>query len=54
MWVCHLESAVFDDPNVVSCAGLAPVAALVEQCGLAGLVSEHLDAAGRGWAPTRT
>lgn len=39
---CHVESAVFDDPNLVSCAGLAPVLALAERCGLAELVSEHL------------
>ena len=28
MQVCHVESAVFDDPNLVSCAGLGPVVAL--------------------------
>src|SRR5664280_1785484 len=27
MEVCHVESAVFDDPNLVSCAGLGPVVA---------------------------
>ena len=42
MRVCHVESAVFDDPNLVSCAGLAPVLALAERCDLAGLVGEHL------------
>ena len=42
MRVCHVESAVFDDPNLVSCAGLGPVVALAERCGLAELVGEHL------------
>jgi len=48
MRVCHVESAVFDDPNLVSCAGLAPVLALAERCGLAELVDGHvrLSAAG--------
>ncbi len=27
-------SAVFDDPNLVSCAGLAPALALARRCGL--------------------
>ena len=35
-------SAVFDDPNLVSCAGLVPVMALAASCGLAGLVAEKL------------
>jgi hypothetical protein len=35
-------SAVFDDPNLVSCAGLAPVVALADRCGLAGLVAAKL------------
>ncbi len=33
-------SAVFDDPNLVSCAGLAPVVALGQRCGLAELVGD--------------
>jgi hypothetical protein len=37
-----VASAVFDDPNLVSCAGLVPVAALATQCGLAVLADEHL------------
>jgi len=37
-----LGSAVFDDPNLVSCAGLAPVVALAERCGLAELVAGTL------------
>ena len=35
-------SAGFDDPNLVSCAGLAPVMALAEACGLAELVADKL------------
>jgi hypothetical protein len=34
-------SAQFDDPNLVSCAGLVPVMRLAQRCDLAGLV--HLD-----------
>ena len=42
MRVSHNVSAVFDDPNLVSCAGLAPVLALAGQAGLARLVGQHL------------
>jgi hypothetical protein len=35
-------SAVFDDPNLVSCAGLAPVLALAGRCGLTDLVASKL------------
>jgi Transposase DDE domain group 1 len=35
-------SASFDDPNLVSCAGLEPVMALAASCGLAGLVTQKL------------
>jgi hypothetical protein len=35
-------SASFDDPNLVSCAGLVPVMALAASCGLCGLVAEKL------------
>ncbi|MCZ3386155.1 MAG: IS1380 family transposase [Actinomycetia bacterium] len=35
-------SAVFDDPNLVSCAGLVPVLALAESAGLRDLADEHL------------
>jgi len=35
-------SAVFDDPNLVSCAGLAPVVALGARCGLGELVADKL------------
>ena len=42
MRVSHVGSAVsvrFDDPNLVSCAGLAPVMALAQRCGLHALVA---------------
>ena len=45
MQVSHspaLVSAAFDDPNLVSCAGLAPVVALAERCGLTDLVAGTL------------
>lgn len=35
-------SARFDDPNLVSCAGLVPVMRLAQRCDLAGLVGEHV------------
>jgi hypothetical protein len=35
-------TAQFDDPNLVSCAGLVPVMRLAQDCDLAGLVAEHL------------
>jgi len=41
-------SAAFDDPNLVSCAGLAPVVALAERCGLAELVADKLTVPARG------
>jgi hypothetical protein len=37
--VSHGLAAVFDDPNLVSCAGLAPVLALAQRCGLHRLVA---------------
>lgn len=37
-----VASALFDDSNLVSCAGLVPVAALAQQCGLAELADHHL------------
>lgn len=42
MRVCHGLSAVFDDPNLVSCAGLAPVLRLAQRAGLHRLVAEHV------------
>jgi Transposase DDE domain group 1 len=37
-----VASARFDDPNLVSCAGLVPITALAQKCGLAALADEHL------------
>ena len=39
MRVCHGFAAMFDDPNLVSCAGLAPVLTLAERAGLHRLVA---------------
>lgn len=46
----HNLSAVFDDPNLVSCAGLAPAMALAQRAGLADLVTEHLSLTAPGGA----
>jgi hypothetical protein len=43
MRVCHGFTATFDDPNLVSCAGLAPVLQLAERAGLQRLVAEHVE-----------
>jgi len=43
MRVCHGFTADFDDPNLVSCAGLAPVLQLAERAGLQRLVGEHVE-----------
>ncbi len=50
MRVSHGVSAVFDDPNLVSCAGLAPVLALAERCGLHRLVADTVTVSGPGSA----
>jgi hypothetical protein len=42
MRVCHGFTAEFDDPNLVSCAGLAPVLRLAERAGFGRLVAEHV------------
>src|SRR5215210_2954424 len=45
MQPCHTPratSAVFDDPNVVSSAGLVPVLALARSSGLQELAQQHL------------
>ncbi|MGH8893759.1 MAG: IS1380 family transposase [Actinomycetes bacterium] len=42
MRVCHGLAATFDDPNLVSCAGLAPVLTLAERAGLQRLVTAHV------------
>src|SRR5512133_206326 len=39
-------SAQFDDPNLVSCAGLVPVMRLAQDSGLPDLVAEHLTVSG--------
>ena len=46
MRVCHGFTAVFDDPNLVSCAGLAPVLQLAERAGLHDLLTQHLQLPG--------
>ena len=46
MRVCHSDSAVFDGPNRVSCAGLVPVVALAERAGLHQLIGEHVHVPG--------
>src|SRR3954469_9390520 len=43
-------SARFDDPNLVSCAGLVPVMALAQRCGLAALLVERLTINAKGGA----
>jgi hypothetical protein len=37
-----VASAIFGDPNLVSCAGLVPMVALAQQCDLPALADEHL------------
>src|SRR5665647_485954 len=65
MRVCHNLSVSFDDPNLVSCAGLIPVMALAERAGLHDLVAAHVRVPGsagfepadpgtRTWAATRS
>ena len=39
---CHNLSASFDDPNLVSCAGLIPVMTLAERAGLHDLAATHV------------
>lgn len=50
MRVSHEYTAVFDDPNLVSCAGLAPVLTLAERAGLHELLAQHLTLTGPGTA----
>jgi hypothetical protein len=40
-------SACFDDPNLVSRAGLVPVVSLAERAGLEGLVRRHVQIAAK-------
>lgn len=42
MQASHRVDPVFDEPNLVSAAGLVPVMRLAETAGLHGLVSEHV------------
>lgn len=45
MQLSHIRpvaSAIFDDPNLVSGAGLVPIVALAQQCDLSALADEHL------------
>ena len=39
-------AAVFDDPSLVSCAGLLPVLALADPAGLSTLAGAHLSVLG--------
>jgi Transposase DDE domain group 1 len=53
MRLSHARRAVgvrFDDPNLVSCAGLVAVMALAARCGLRALIGEHVRIAARGGA----
>jgi hypothetical protein len=53
MRLSHAHRAMsvrFDDPNLVSCAGLAAVLALATPCGLATLLTERLRIAAKGGA----
>src|SRR3954447_21558224 len=53
MRLSHARRAIsvrFDDPNLVSCAGLVPVMALAHRCGLARLLAERLTVAAAGGA----
>jgi hypothetical protein len=43
-------SVRFDDPNLVSCGGLAAVLALADRCGLATLLTDRLRIAAKGGA----
>ena len=50
MRVCHNVSAGFDDPNLVSCAGLVPVMTLAERAGLHDLARTHVRVVGAAGA----
>jgi hypothetical protein len=51
--VSHAHTVVFDDPNLVSCAGLAPVLQLAERAGLQDLAGEHVRIGKQGGANAR-
>ncbi|BAK36318.1 putative transposase for insertion sequence element [Microlunatus phosphovorus NM-1] len=42
MKACHTVRPVFDDPNLVGCAGLVPALLLGESAGLHELLGEHV------------
>jgi hypothetical protein len=44
----HAFGVVFDDPNLVSCAGLGPVLQLAEQAGLQRLIARHVHVGRQG------
>ena len=49
MQLCHTRAATsvrFDDPNLLSAAGLVPVLALADSAGLSTLAGEHLSVPG--------
>src|SRR5436305_4370260 len=46
MRVSRRDSAVFDDSNLIGCAGLVPVLALAERCGLHRLVADTVTLTG--------
>jgi len=50
---CRSLTAVLDDPNFASRAGLAPVLGLAERAGLRRLVGEHVRLGKPGWVNTR-
>ena len=50
MRVSHGYTAVFDDPNLVSCAGLAPVLQLAGRAGLQDLVADNVQISKLGGA----
>jgi hypothetical protein len=53
MRLSHARRAIgvrFDDPNLVSCAGLVAVMALAARCGLRALIGEHVQIVAKGGA----
>ena len=57
MRLSHARRAIdvrFDDPNLVSCAGLVPVMALAQRCGLAALLVDRLTITAKGGANAAT
>jgi hypothetical protein len=57
MRLSHARRAIsvrFDDPNLVSCAGLVPVLALADRCGLTTLLNRHVKIAAKGGANAAT